>query len=71
MCSLFIIGQMRANSLRHHQNQRPIIHVELITATDKFIVGVAGERAIGLTAKVGLIKAAHASPSRGRLPRLT
>ena len=42
-----------------------------IRATDKFVVGVACERAVGFSAQVGLVKAGHASPSRRRLPHLT
>jgi hypothetical protein len=64
--SLFIVGQMRANSLGHNQHKGSIIHVQPITATDKFIVGVARERAIGFTTEIRLIKARHASPLLGR-----
>jgi hypothetical protein len=52
MRSLFIVGQIRPDSLGHHQNQRPIIHVKPITTAHKLIVGVACERAIGFAAKV-------------------
>jgi hypothetical protein len=48
---LLIVGQMRADALCHHHNKRPIIHVQRITAPNKLIVGVACERAIGLTTK--------------------
>ena len=57
---LFIVGQMRPDSLRHHQHKRPIIHVQPITAPSKqLIVGVAREWAIGFAAKIGLIKTGH------------
>jgi hypothetical protein len=57
MRPLFVVGQMRPNPLRHHHDERPIIHIQPITSPNKFIVGVACERAIGLNAEVGLIKA--------------
>jgi hypothetical protein len=59
MRSLFIVCQMRADSLCHHQNHRPIIHVQPVAATNKLIVAIARERTVGLTAKVGLIKSGH------------
>ena len=40
MRPLFIVGQMRPDFLRHHQNKRPIIHVQPITAPNKFVVTV-------------------------------
>jgi hypothetical protein len=59
MRPLFIVGQMRPDSLCHHQNKRPIIHVQPVTAPNKLIVGVAREWAIGFAAKIGLIEARH------------
>jgi hypothetical protein len=41
------------------------------TSFNALIVGVACERAIRFGTKIRLIKAGHASPSLGRLPRLT
>ena len=64
----FIVRQMRPDALRHYHDERPIIHIQPITAPNKLIVRIACERAIGLTAEVGLIKARHVSPSWGRLP---
>jgi hypothetical protein len=60
--SLLIVGQMRPDTLRHHQDETAIIHVQPVAATDQLVVSVARERAIGLAAKVRLIEAAHASP---------
>jgi hypothetical protein len=59
MRSLLIVGQMRPDTLRHHQDETAIIHVQPITARNKLIVGVAREWAIGFGAKIGLIEAGH------------
>jgi hypothetical protein len=71
MRSLFIVSQMCADSLGHCKDETAIIHVQPEATTDKPIVGIARERAIQLTSKVGLIKVVHARPSRGQLPNLT
>jgi hypothetical protein len=43
LVALLIVGQMRPDALCHHHNERPIIHVQPITAPNKLIVGVACE----------------------------
>jgi hypothetical protein len=50
-----LVGQTR-HPLRHHQNKGSIIHVQPITAPNELVVGVARERAIKFTTKIGLIK---------------
>jgi len=71
-------GSAKGRSAAHRGQQHPLqttffaVSVTMsIRATDKFVVGVACERAVGFSAQVGLVKAGHASPSRGRLPHLT
>ena len=59
MRSLFIVSQIRPDSLRHHHDEAPVIQIQPVTAANKLIVAIARERAIRLTAKVGLIKAGH------------
>jgi hypothetical protein len=71
MCSLFVVCQMRANPLRHHQNKRSIIHVQPIATADQPILSVPGEGTVRFRTKVRLVKAGHVSPSRGQLPKLT
>ena len=50
---------MRPNSLRHHQNKRPIIHVQPIAAPNELIVGIAREWAVGFATKISLIETGH------------
>ena len=71
-------GSAKGRSAAHRGQQHPLqttffaVSVTMsIRATDKFVVGVACERAVGFSAQVGLVKAGHASPSRRRLPHLT
>ena len=45
MRSLLIVGQMRPDTLRHHQDETAIIHVQPIAAPNKLIAGVTCERA--------------------------
>ena len=59
MRSLLIIGQMCANSIRHCHNEAAIVHVQPIAPTNKLVRGVPRERAVGLSAKVGFVKAGH------------
>ena len=47
MCLLFIVGEMRPNPSRHDQDERPVIHIQPISPTNKFIVGIACEAAVG------------------------
>jgi hypothetical protein len=49
MRPLLIVGQMRSDALRHHQDKRLVIHVQPIAAPDKLTVGITSERAIGFT----------------------
>ena len=53
MRSLLIVGQMRPDTLRHHQDETAIIHVQPITAPNKLIAGVTCERAIGFIPRSG------------------
>ena len=57
MRSLFIVGQMRPDSLRHRHDEAAVIHIQPITTPNKFIVGVSSERAVGLRTKVRFVKA--------------
>ena len=54
-----------ANPLRHCKDEAAIIHVQPEAATGKLTVGVACERAIWLTSKVGLIKSASCITASG------
>jgi hypothetical protein len=59
MRPLFIVGQMRPDSLCHRHDERPIIHAQPVAATDKLSVAVPGEWAVRFGAKVGLLKVGH------------
>jgi hypothetical protein len=43
MRSLFVVGQICADPLRHHHDQCAVIHVHPIPSTDQFIRRVANE----------------------------
>ncbi len=59
MCPLLVVSEVRPNPLRHDHDERPIIHVRPIAASNQLIVGVASERAIGVATKIGLVKTGH------------
>jgi hypothetical protein len=44
MRSLFIVGQVYANALRHCQHKRRVIHVQPVRATNQLVFAVAHER---------------------------
>ena len=56
MRPFFVVCKVITNPLRHCKDETAIIHVQPEAATDKLTVGVACERAIGLTSKVGFVK---------------
>jgi hypothetical protein len=47
MCSLFVVGQICADALRHHHDECAVIHVHPISSTDQFIRRVANEWTAG------------------------
>jgi hypothetical protein len=59
MRSLFVVCQMRSNSIRHYHYEAPIIHVQPIASTNKLVLGVPREWAIGFRAKIGFVKSGH------------
>ena len=54
MRPLFVVCKVSPDPLCHRKNETAIVHVQSMTATNQLIVGVACERAIGFTTKVGL-----------------
>jgi hypothetical protein len=59
MRSLFVVGEMRAYPIDHHHYEGAVIHVQPIASSNEFIRSVSCERAIGVSAKVGFVKADH------------
>jgi hypothetical protein len=59
MSALFIVGQMRANSIRHDHHEAAIIHVQPIASPNKLILSIPRERAIGFRTKIGFVKSGH------------
>jgi hypothetical protein len=57
-CARFI-GQARADTLRHQHDERPIIHVEPVGATDQLIVAVVDERAVNIIGQIGVVETRH------------
>src|SRR5690242_10253317 len=48
MRSLFIVGQICADPLRHYHDECAVIHVHPISSTDQFIRRVANEWTVGI-----------------------
>jgi hypothetical protein len=48
MCPLFLIREVRTDSVGHDQNESPIIHIQPVGTTDKLIVAVSDERAVNI-----------------------
>jgi hypothetical protein len=48
---------MGTNSLRHHQNERPIIQVQLIASSNELILTIARAWVVRFGAKIRLIEA--------------
>jgi hypothetical protein len=59
MGSLLVVGQVCADAVDHHHDQRAIIHIQPIGATDKLICGVANEWIIKIDGEVRLIETCH------------
>lgn len=57
--ALFIVRQICADALSHNHNQAAIIHVEPIRTPEKFVVGIAHERAVNVLGQVRLVEAGH------------
>jgi len=63
MRSLFIIGQINADPLRHRHYKGAVIHIDPVSSTDEFIRGVANERTVGIGRQVRFLVARHKLPT--------
>jgi hypothetical protein len=48
-----------SDARRHHHYEGAVIHVQPIASSNEFIRSVSCERAIGVSAKVGFVRADH------------
>src|SRR5260370_5766871 len=61
--SLLVIRQVRTDAVDHHHNERAIIHIHPVGATDEFIGTISNEWAVGILGQVWLVKSRHDGPS--------
>src|SRR5215469_4702435 len=71
MHSLFVVGQICADPLRHHHDQCAVIHVHPISSTDQFIRRVANEWTVWINCKVRFIITGHRPNTRLNFSRQT
>jgi hypothetical protein len=50
---------VRANAINHHDYESAIIHVQPIASSNKLVRSIPRERAVGVSAKIGFVKAGH------------
>jgi hypothetical protein len=50
---------MRADAINHHHYESAIIHVQPIASSNKLVRSIPRERAVGVGAKIGFVKAGH------------
>src|SRR5215831_15806003 len=56
MGALLVIGQIGADALCHHRDERAIVHVEPIGPADEPVIAIANERVVEIDCQVGLIE---------------
>ena len=64
MRSLFIVGQICADPLRHRHDECAVIHVHPIPSTDQFVRRIANEWTVGIDRQVRFIITGHRPNTR-------
>jgi hypothetical protein len=59
MRSFFVICQICADAVDHRHNERPIIQIQPIRASNKLIGAISYERAVYVLAQIWLVKSCH------------